>query len=104
MNHGEAPLLLRNDGGNNGNWLKVRLLNKKGHPAGIGATVEIETASGTQLRTIGAQSSYLSQNALEAHFGLGDLGQVDLLRVVFPGGSSRERKAVAANQLIIVRE
>lgn len=104
VNHGQAPLLLRNDGGNNGNWLKVRLLNKKGHPAGIGATVEIETASGTQLRTIGAQSSYLSQNALEAHFGLGDLGQVDLLRVVFPGGSSRERKAVAANQLIIVRE
>src|SRR5262249_37932657 len=41
-NNGEAPLLLRNDGGNRSNWVGLQLVATKSNPAAVGAIITWE--------------------------------------------------------------
>ncbi|HUU12509.1 MAG TPA: CRTAC1 family protein [Terriglobia bacterium] len=104
VNYGERPWLLRNDAPHNNHWLKVRVKGEKSNRSAFGARVEIQTESGTQFQEIGSQPSYISQNALEAHFGLGSAVEVQRLRVRFPGGAVRELDHVPSNQTVLVDE
>jgi hypothetical protein len=101
---GGQPLLLRNDGGNRSHWLKVRIRGAGRNLQGLGSRVEIEAGGEWQCQVIGAQSSYLSQNAPEALFGLGAATRVDRVRIHFPGGQLRELQDVAADQILQVVE
>jgi enediyne biosynthesis protein E4 len=49
-------------------------------------------------------SSYISQNDLRLHFGLGPAKQVDLVEVRWPLGLAESFKNVDANQLIVLQE
>ncbi|MBI3666977.1 MAG: CRTAC1 family protein [Acidobacteria bacterium] len=104
VNHNDGPLLLHNEGGNRGNWLKVRLRSTRSNRSGFGTKVEIQTGPNKQFQEIGSQPSYLSQHALEAHFGLGKATQVDRLTVRFPSGVTRELQNVRANRVVVVEE
>ena len=104
VNHEDHPLLLRNDGGNKNNWLKVRLRSTKSNRSGFGTKIQIEAGGEKQYQEIGSQPSYLSQNALEGHFGLARATQVDRLTVTFPSGIVRELKDVPVNQIVTVVE
>jgi hypothetical protein len=104
VNHGDPPTLLRNDGGNSGNWLIVRARGTQSIRSALGAIVEIETERGKQVQQIGSQSSYLSQNSFAAHFGLGQVPEVRAVSVTFPSGVVRNRAAVRANQTILIEE
>ena len=51
-----------------------------------------------------AGSSYLSQNDLRVHFGLGNVASADRLEIVWPSGAVDVLSAIAANQIVTVRE
>ena len=53
---------------------------------GIGATVRIETAAGTQMRTLTVARGYMSTSEPIVHFGLGDTTIVRRLTVEWPSG------------------
>ena len=98
-----APLLLRNDTRRSGHWLKLRLLNRHGSPA-ISARAIVTAAGKTQLRELRSGSTYLSQSALELHFGLGPAAEVETLEIIWPSGQRSVRQHVAADRLITIRE
>jgi hypothetical protein len=104
VNHGEGALLLRNDGGNFGSWLDVEARSPGKNRFGVGAKVTAKVGPRSQTIHIGAQSSYLSQNPYEAHFGLGTAERVDEVEVVFPGGTRVVQKNVPARQRLVVSE
>jgi hypothetical protein len=104
VNHGGPPQLLRNEGNPLHKWLKVRVRGTESNRSGYGVKVEIETEAGAQRQEIGSQPSYLSQNALEAHFGLRTAASVRRVKVWFPSGVVRELNGVAPNQTIVVEE
>jgi hypothetical protein len=104
VNHGARPVLLRNDGGNRRNWLAVRVRSRSANTAGLLSVVRIRTASLEQVQSLGSQSSYLSQNATEAYFGLGAAQTADEVEVRFPGGSTRKLANVSANRVLVVDE
>ena len=104
VNHQAAPTLLRNENDTENHWLKVRVTCVQSNRSCLGARVEIQTPLGKQRRELGAQSSYLSQNALEAHFGLGSAASVKQVRVVFPSGVVRTLENVPSNQIVAVKE
>jgi hypothetical protein len=104
VNNGGPAMLLRNDGGNRQNWLKVRLRGSGKNSYGLGAQIELLAKGKRQIQELGAQSSYLSQNAFEAHFGLGQLQQVEKLTVVFPSGKKVSREGLVANQTVLIQE
>ena len=103
-NNGQPAELLRNDGGNRGNALLVRLRGSRGNLEAIGARVRVTTGTRTQMRDIKAGSSYLSQNDLRAHFGLGTATTVERLEVQWPSGARETIRDVAVNQIVTIQE
>ncbi len=104
VNHGDRPWLLRNDAPHRNHWLNVRVRGGRSNRSAFGARVEIQTESGTQFQEIGSQPSYISQNALDAHFGLGRAAEAVRVRVRFPSGAVRELDHVPSNQTVLVDE
>jgi hypothetical protein len=102
--NGGAALLLRNEGGNQKNWLKVSLQGTKSNRQAIGAKLRLVTGEAVQVREVGAQPSYCSQNSLIEHFGLGARTQADTLAIIWPNGMKQVLTALAANQTVMVVE
>jgi hypothetical protein len=103
-NNGQAVDLLRNDGGNVENALLVRAIGKQSNRDGVGTQLRLTAGTRTQLREVKAGSSYLSQNDLRQHFGLGRATRIDRLELRWPSGRTEVIRNLAANQLITVRE
>jgi hypothetical protein len=70
----------------------------------IGAVIRLTAGSRTQVREIRAGSSYLSQNDLRAHFGLGGATRADRIEVLWPSGRTEVVRNVAANQIVTIGE
>jgi hypothetical protein len=104
LNHGAPGVLLRNDGGDSNRWLKVSLEGRVSNRSAIGAKVRIVAGDAVQVREIGAQAPYLSQNSRVAHFGLGVHSLVDTLTVTWPSGQVDTLMNVASNRTVRVLE
>jgi enediyne biosynthesis protein E4 len=102
-NGGNAELL-RNDGGNRGNALIVRLRGAAPNTDAIGARVRVTAGGRTQLRDVKAGSSYLSQNDLRAHVGLGAATAAERVEVRWPSGRTETVTNVAANHIVTIEE
>jgi hypothetical protein len=100
--HGGKAMLLRNDGGNRNNWLKVRAVGKPPNTHAVGARLHLMAGELYLIREIGAGNSYISQNSLEVEFGLGDTPKVDSLRIIWPGGDVQMLRDLPANQVVQV--
>jgi enediyne biosynthesis protein E4 len=102
--NGQDAELLRNDGGNRGNALLIRLRGSGKNTDAIGAQIRVVSGSRTQIREIRAGSSYLSQNDLRAHFGLGAATRADRIEVTWPSGRRDMFPDIAANQILTIQE
>jgi hypothetical protein len=101
-NNGGAPDLLRNDGGNRLNAIEVRALSR-GRDA-IGARITLAAAGRTLMREVKSGSSYLGQNDLRAHFGLGASTNIDRMEIRWPSGRVERIDAPPVNQIVTVEE
>ena len=100
-NNGDTPILFRNNGGNDNDWLRVNVIGETTNRMGLGARVKVRLNPGDpfQLREINANSNYMSQNETTAHFGLGpSAASIDLVRVEWPAtGFIQEFRNVSPN-------
>ena len=108
-NYAAAPILYRNDGGNDANWLRVKTEGVVSNRDGIGALITVipnlNEADDFQIWEVSAGGSYLSQNETAAHFGLWDFaGPIDLVTVQWPSGVVQQFFDVAINSLLIAQE
>ena len=100
-NNGQAADLLRNDGVH-GNSLVVRPVVRSRDA--VGARVRVTADGRTQVRMVRAGSSYLGQNDLRLHFGLGEATSADLLEVTWPSGRVETFMNIATNQIVTIQE
>src|SRR6185437_5308427 len=84
LNMNDVPSLLRNDGGNAQNWIKLKLIGTKCNRTAIGARVRVLTGKHVQMDEVHSGSSVMSQCDLRLHFGLGKAQIVDLIEVKWP--------------------
>ena len=103
-NSNAAPRLLRNDGGNEKNYLQIRLIATKGTTDAIGARVKVTTGDLTQTREVKSGDGYLSQRDLTLHFGIGDYEQIDSIEVQWQNGVKQLIKSAPANQVLSLKE
>ena len=101
-NHFQAPVLLRNDGGNAQHYLSLVLRGAKPNPQAIGARVRVEAGGTAQLREVSAGNNYLSQNPADIHVGLGDASRADRVTIDWPDGTVTVVEDVAADQRLVV--
>ncbi|MBI2536901.1 MAG: CRTAC1 family protein, partial [Gemmatimonadetes bacterium] len=104
VNHGGPGILLRNEGGNRNRWLQVRLEGRQSNRMALGTKLRLVVGKAVQIREVGAQSSYLSQNTLIEHFGMGSHTEADTLAVAWPSGVRQVFTRVPANQVLHVVE
>lgn len=103
-NSNTAPRLLRNDGGNQKNYLQIRLIATQGTTDAIGARVKITTGDLTQTREVRSGDGYLSQRDLTLHFGVADYVQIDRVEIQWQSGAKQLIKSVPANQVLSLKE
>jgi len=105
LNMNDLPSLLRNEGGNKQNWIKIKLIGTKCNRTALGARVRIITGKHVQMDEVHSGSSVMSQSDLRLHFGLGQVQSVDVVEVKWPTTGKIERFTdVKANQILIIRE
>jgi hypothetical protein len=103
MNVNEPPSLLRNDAPAGNHWLKIRLEGTKSNRSAIGARVLVRYGGKVQVQEQMSGTSYIGSNDPRLHFGLGGAASADV-EVHWPSGLVETHKAVAANQLLTIRE
>jgi hypothetical protein len=105
LNMNDLPSLLRNDGGNKNNWIKIKLLGTKCNRTAIGARVRVVTGKHTQIDEVHSGTSVMSQSDLRLHFGVGQSKQIDTIEVKWPTTEKIERFTnVAVNQILTIKE
>jgi enediyne biosynthesis protein E4 len=104
LNAGEAPVLLRNDGGNKNHWLGVKLVGTKSNRDGTGAKVTVLIGGKRRTKQLLGGTSYCSASDLRLLFGLGDGQKIDALEVRWPSGVVTTIREVAIDHYLTVRE
>lgn len=104
VNNGQAPLLLRNEGGNRNNWLGLQLVGTKSNPMAIGAIITWQAGGvrRSRLRTNGG--SYLASHDPRELLGLGAATKIDSLEIRWPSGKVEKFENLAANKYIKIVE
>ncbi len=105
LNMNDIPSLLRNDGGNLQNWIKLKLIGAHCNRTAIGARVRVVTGTHAQMDEVHSGSSVMSQSDLRLHFGVGKAQTIDLIEVRWPTTQKTERfTQVKVNQILTIRE
>ena len=99
--------LLRNDGANQNDMLRVRLIGTRSNRDAIGTRVLLTTSTGQRMSgMVKSGSSYLSQSELPLTFGLGkpDAGNRIGLAIRWPSGQKETIGGIHPDQFITVKE
>jgi len=102
INLNDTPRLLRNDGGNENNWLIVEAKLPSGKSDAVGARITVTVGSLVQVRDLIPVTGYLSQADPRGHFGLGKVPKADIVEIRWPDKRTVELKDVDANQILKV--
>ena len=85
-------------------WLLLRLVGTRSNRSAIGARVTVRAGAVVQIQEVRGGGSYISQNDLRVHFGLGATSRVDRLEVRWPNGLGEVWQGVASNQVLTLTE
>jgi hypothetical protein len=104
INMNEAPSLLRNDSTSPNHWIKVKCVGTRSNRTAIGARVRVQAGGISQIDEVMSGGSYVSQNDLRLHFGLGEARRVDQLDVRWPTGETETFRDLPVNRLFVIEE
>ena len=96
--------LLRNNKGNENNWIALQLIGDESNRDGIGARVTIVSGDIQQYTQKRSASGYLSQNDPRLYFGIGNNEIVEKIEVIWPSGKTQLLENIKAGQFITINE
>ena len=97
-----TPALLRNDGGNKNNWLKIDARAVGGKVPCIGARVTVTVGNLKMVDDLFGTKGYLSQSDPRVNVGLGKATKADLVEIRWPDRTVQRFRNVKANQILTV--
>jgi len=103
-NQNEAPSLWKQTASSPANWVTLKLIGTRSNRSAIGARVKLVAGGRTQYGEVRSGGSYLSQNDLRLHFGLGDARIVDNIEILWPGGKRQTLEKQPVNRILDIRE
>lgn len=98
------PMLLKNNGVPGRHWVSFELAGTKSNRLAINARVKVVAGGMTQTDEVHSGGSYLSQNDLRLHFGLGSATKIDSVEIRWPSGAVDHIGPLAADQFYSVLE
>jgi hypothetical protein len=104
LNVGEPPSLLKNMNADGYHRVLFKLVGTKSNRAAIGARATILSAGVKQFSEVRGGGSYLSQNDLRLHFGLGTAKKMESVEIRWPNGAVETLENVAADATYTIVE
>jgi hypothetical protein len=105
LNMNDRFSLLRNDGGNKNNWIKLKLIGTQCNRTAVGARARVKTGKHVQIDEVHCGTSVMSQSDLRLHFGLGDAKEIDEIEIKWPTTQKIEKfTKIEANQILTIKE
>jgi enediyne biosynthesis protein E4 len=98
------PMILKNHGIPGRHWISFELAGTKSNRLALNARAKITAAGMTQSDEVHSGGSYLSQNDLRLHFGLGSAQRVDSLEIRWSSGIVDHLTGLAADKFYVVQE
>ena len=103
-NMDDKPLLMVNLAKNPNHWLGVVLKGTRSNRDGIGARVTVSASGHQWVQEMRSGSSYLSNNDLRLHFGLGSSSAMDWIEALWPSGIQERFTGGAADRFVTLVE
>jgi enediyne biosynthesis protein E4 len=103
-NQNEPPSLLKQARRPPGNWIIVKLTGTRSNRSAIGSSVKLTAGGRIQTEEVRNGGSYLSQNDLRLHFGVGSATQVTSLEIQWPSGFRQAQTNLAVNRVVTILE
>lgn len=104
LNVGEPPTLLLNCSETANHAVLFKLIGTKSNRAAIGARMTVTAGDLKQMNEVRGGSSYLSQNDLRLHFGLGNHANLDTVEIRWPSGINETLHDMATDFIYTVKE
>jgi hypothetical protein len=104
VNLNDHSKFLRNNKGNQNNWLLLNLTGTTSNRDGIGARVKVTSGGKTQTLQKRSTVGYLSQNDPRLHVGLAKNEVAEKIEVKWPSGKVQVLENVKANQILDITE
>ena len=99
-----SPMILKNHGIEGRHWVSFELAGTRSNRLAIGARLKVVAGGMTQTDEIHSGGSYLSQNDLRVHFGLGSATKIDTLEINWPSGAVDTVKDLQVDKFYAVLE
>jgi enediyne biosynthesis protein E4 len=99
-----TPMLLVNVAPNQNHWLGVITQGTASNRDGIGAKVTVTAGGRKYSQEVRSGSSYISNNDLRLHFGLGSSDNVDAIEVRWPTGARETFPGMRADRFVTLTE
>ena len=99
-----SPMILKSHGIAGNHWVSFELAGTESNRMAIGARLKLVAGGMTQTDEIHSGSSYLSQNDVRVHFGLGKAAKIDSLEIRWPSGRTETLKDLAADKFYSILE
>jgi len=97
-------MILSNRGIPGRHWVSFELAGTKSNRLALNARVKIVAGGMTQTGEIHSGGSYLSQNDLRLHFGLGSATKIDSVEIHWPSGTVDHIGSLPADHFYSVLE
>src|SRR5713101_4662630 len=101
---GGGPVVLRNEGGNQHNWMSIALKALNDNKSGIGTKVEVYAGMLYQKWEVAGASGYLGQSAAPILAGLGSEHGAEVVRLLWPTGVPQDEINLAAKKVQSIGE
>jgi enediyne biosynthesis protein E4 len=98
------PMILRPEGGPQNHWISIELQGTKSNRLALNARAKAVTGNLVQTGVVLSGGSYLSQNDLRVHFGLGSYDHVDRLEILWPDGETETLTSLRADRFYAIEE
>jgi enediyne biosynthesis protein E4 len=99
-----GPMILQPQGGPANHWISFALEGSKSNRLALNARVKAIAGDLVQTGEVLSGGSYLSQNDLRIHFGLGSKDHVDRVEILWPDGKMEVRSNLAADRFYTIKE
>ena len=103
-NQNDPPTLLHNVGKNPNHWITIRTVGTRSNRDGIGARVTVTAGRRCHIAEVRSGGSYLSQNDLRVHIGLGLATRIDALVIRWPSGITDRLENLTVDRFLTVQE
>jgi len=105
INLNDIPTLLRNGRpGADSHWIEIETIGRASNRNGIGAKITLEAGGRRWFREVHRDGSYCASQDPRTHFGLGAIGTVDRISIVWPSGRHQSIEKVPPDRVIRIVE